>query len=42
LIVFWTVMLRRIHREATTPETKLTTDKYTLMIGMIHIFFVFF
>lgn len=33
LIVFWTVMLRRIHREATTPETKLATDKYTILIG---------
>lgn len=33
LITLWTVMIRRIHREATTPETKLATDKYTISIG---------
>lgn len=33
LIVFWSVMLRRIHREATTPETKLINNKFTIFIG---------
>lgn len=33
LIVFWSVMMRRIHREATTPETKLMNNKFTIIIG---------
>ena len=33
LIVFWSIMLRRIHREATTPETKLINNKYTIFTG---------
>ena len=33
LIVFWSIMIRRIHSEATTPETKLLNNKYTLIIG---------
>ena len=33
LIVFWSVMIRRIHKEATTPETKLMNNKFTIIIG---------
>ena len=33
LIVFWIVMIQRIHSEATTPETKLIKNKLTIFLG---------
>ena len=33
LIVFWIVMIKRIHSEATTPETKLIKNKLTIFLG---------
>ena len=40
LIVFWSVMVRRIHKEATTPETKLLKNKFTIIIGNIYYFII--
>lgn len=40
LIIFWIVMLQRVHKEPTTPETKLLFTKTTIVSGKYFLFFL--